>query len=195
MRRLFVLGWLISTACARQPPRLADFGARDLEVYAAVLDSMFAPRAISRYSRIAVVESTEVFKRETTKALIESLTKVPGVDSAAARDLAARSYEPHSLKGIASVRLRMPVLLLGRSSLDPLPRPDPDKYWTAFYEKFPGTNGLISLSAVGYSADGNRGVLMVDVGCGGLCGNGYIVVVTRERDEWRIAHIQNTWVS
>ena len=195
MHRLYVFGCIVSAACAHQIPRLADPATRDVEVYAAVLDSMFAPRTISRYSRIAVVDSTEVFKRENTTALIESLVKVSGVDTTAARDLAARSYEPHSLKGIASLRLRMPVLLLGHSSLDPLPRPNPDKYWTAFYEKFPGTNGLISLSAVGYSADGNRGVLMVDVGCGGLCGNGYIVVVTREGDGWRIAHIENTWVS
>ena len=195
MRSLYAFGWLITTACAHQSPRFADSKTPDLEVYAAVLDSMFAPTPVSRYSRIAVVESTEVFKRENSKALIESLIKVQQVDSTAARDLAARSYEPHSLKRIAGLRLRMPVLLLGHSSLDSLPRPDPDKYWTEFYRRFPNTNGLISLSPIGYSASGNLGVLMVDVGCGGLCGNGYIVVVKRERDKWHIAHIENTWVS
>lgn len=97
--------------------------------------------------------------------------------------------------GIAALRLQMPVLLVNHSSLASLPRPDPDKYWSAFYQKLPGTNGLISVSAIGYSADGNHGVLMVDVGCGGLCGNGYIVVVSRERGEWHIARIENTWVS
>ena len=195
MRSLYVFGWLITAACARQAPQPADSKSPDLEVYAAVLDSMFAPGPVSRYSRIAVVESTEVFKRENSKALIESLIKLPQVDSTAARDLATRSYEAHSLKSIAVLHLRMPVILLGHSSLDSLPRPDPDEYWTEFYRRFPNTNGLISLSAIGYSASGTIGVLMVDVGCGSLCGNGYIVVVKRDRDKWHIAHIENTWVS
>ena len=196
MRSLCLFGWLITTACAHQSPRFGPIpGTPDLEIYAVVLDSMFAPRPISRYSPIAVVDSTQVFKRENSAALLESLIKVPQVDSTAARDLAARSYKPHSLKGIAGLRLRMPVMLLGHSALDSLPRPDPDKYWAEFYRKFPNTNGLISLSAIGYSAGGNLGVLMVDVGCGGLCGNGYIVVVKQQRGQWHIARIENTWVS
>jgi hypothetical protein len=196
MRGFYFVGWLIAAACAHPISRVsANAHGSDLEVYAAVLDSMFAPQAQSRYSRIAIVDSTEVFKRENTGALIGSLVGVPGVDSAAAHDLALRSYERHSLEGIARLRLRMPVLLLSRSHLASLPREDPDKYWSEFYQRFPGTNGLTSVSAIGYSGDGNLGVLMVDVGCGSLCGNGYIVVVRRERGEWHIAHIQNTWVS
>jgi hypothetical protein len=195
MRGFYFVGWLLVTACAHPTTRLPASQSSDFEVYAAVLDSMFAPRAQSKYSRIALVESTEVFKRENTRALIESLVAVQGVDSTAARDLAFKSYEPQSLQAVTRLRLRMPVLLLGRSSLASLPREDPDKYWSEFYRRFPGTNGLISVSGIGYSADGNLGVLMVDMGCGGLCGSGYIVVVRREHGEWHIAHIQNTWIS
>ena len=196
MRGSFFAALLVVAACTHHGSTVSrDPDSSDLEVYRAVLDSMFTPHAQSKFSRIAVVDSTEVFKRENASALIQSLVKVPEVDSAAARDFATRSYEARSLKGIAAVRLRMPVLLLDRGALAPLPREDPDKYWTEFYQRFPGTNGLISLSAIGYNADGNLGVLMVDVGCGSLCGNGYIVVAKRERGKWYLATIQNTWVS
>jgi hypothetical protein len=72
----------------------------------------------------------------------------PGVDSASAHDFAARSYEAHSLKRISSLRLRMPVLLLDRRALAALPREDPDKYWSEFYQRFPGISGLISLASI-----------------------------------------------
>src|SRR2546423_9068710 len=181
MRGFCFVAWIAVTACGHQSHGLVDGHSADLDVYRAVLDSMFTPRSQSSFSRIAIVDSTEVFQRENTPALIQTLVQVPGVDSAVARDFAARSYEPHSLKGITMLRLRMPVLLLDRRALASLPREDPEKYWTEFYKQFPGTSGLISLSAIGYSADGERGVLMVDVGCGGLCGNGYIVVAKRDR--------------
>jgi hypothetical protein len=89
----------------------------------------------------------------------------------------------------------MPVVLLDRAALAALSRDNPRRYWTEFDQRYPSTNGIISLSAIGYSADGNRAVLMVDVGCGELCGNGYIVVAKRERGKWYLAKIQNTWVS
>jgi hypothetical protein len=98
MRSFYSIGWLLVTACAHPNPRLPVAQGSDFEVYAAVLDSMFAPRAESRYSRIALVESTQVFNRENTRALIQSLVSVQGVDSTAARDLASKSYEPHSLQ-------------------------------------------------------------------------------------------------
>lgn len=196
MRRLISAALVIVSACVPHASTgSSDPYSSDLEVYRAVLDSMFTPRAQSRFSRIAVVDSTQVFKRENSVALIQSLIEVPGVDSAVARDFAARSYQAHSLKGLSSLRLRMPVLLLDRRALALLPRADPEKYWTEFYQRFPDTNGLISLSAIGYSADGNLGVLMVDVGCGGLCGNGYIVVAKRESGKWHLATVRNTWVS
>lgn len=80
--------------------------------------------AQSRFSRIAIVDTTAVAERANTADFIESLVNVPGVDSAAARDLARMSYEGHSLKGIARLRLRMPVLLLDHRTLASLPRKD-----------------------------------------------------------------------
>ena len=196
MRRFYFVVWMVATACAHPArERSSDRDSVDMAVYKAVLDSMFTPRAESRFYRIAITDSTEVYKRENNPAVIASLLQVPGVDSAAARDFAGRSYQAHSLKGISKLRLRMPVLLLDPNALISLPRQEPYRYWKEFYERFPGTSGLISLSAIGYNADGNLGVLMVDVGCGGLCGNGYIVVVKRENGRWHPATIQGTWIS
>jgi hypothetical protein len=195
MRCLYFASLFVATACTHRGSIPADSHSSDLDVYKAVIDSMFVPRAASVVTRLAILDSTEVFKRENSTALVHSLLKLPEVDSAMALDLAARSYERRSLKGLTTVRLRMPLLLLDRRALASLPREDPDKYWREYYQRFPGVSGIIELSAIGYSADGSAGVLMVDTGCGSLCGNGYIVVVKRDRGLWRLARIQNTWVS
>ena len=192
----FCVGMCVATACSAQnspSPRGVD--ARDLEVYTAVLDSMFTPRAESSHSQIAVDVSTELLPPENAASIIGILLKAPGVDSSIAREIVARSDRPHSLRGIADGRLRMPVLLADSASLAALPRADINRFWSDFYTRFPHTNGLIQLSGIGYSADRNLGALMVDVGCGGLCGNGYIVVIKRENGRWRIVKIVNTWVS
>ncbi|HJQ55199.1 MAG TPA: hypothetical protein VJ825_15275 [Gemmatimonadaceae bacterium] len=192
----FCVGLCISTACSAQnSSAVPGVDARDLEVYTAVLDSMFTPRSGSAYSQIAVDVSTEVLPRESTAELVATLMKAPGVDSAIARDVVARSYTAHSLTGIAGAHLPMPVLLVDSASIASLPRADIRRFWSEFYTRFPRTNGLIRVSAIGYSADHNRAALMVDVGCGGLCGNGYIVVVNRAQGRWRIANITGTWVS
>jgi len=117
MRASFFAALLVVVACTPHGSTVSRHPhSSDLEVYRAVLDSMFTPHAQSNFSRIAVADSTEVFKRENASALIQSLVKVPEVDSAAARDFATRSYEARSLKGIAALGLRMPVLLLDRGA-------------------------------------------------------------------------------
>src|SRR5437667_10500580 len=181
MRGFYFASLFVATACTHRGSIPADPRSSDLDVYRAVIDSMFVPRAASVVTRLAILDSTEVFKRENNTALIQSLLKLPEVDSAMARDFAARSYERHSLKGLTTVRLRMPLLLLDHRALASLPREDPDKYWHEYYQRFPGASGIIELSAIGYSADGSTGDLMVDTGCGSLCGNVYIVVVKRDR--------------
>jgi hypothetical protein len=193
----FAAGFVaVASSCTAQGQTPShSVNAVDLEVYRAVLDSMFAPRTGSGSRRIAVLDSTETFPAENSAAVIATLLRTPEVDSVAARNLAARSQDAHSLKALGGFRLRSPLVLVDRLAIADLPRQDPDKYWAGFYERFPGTNGLTALSAVGYSASGDAAVLMVDVGCGSLCGNGYVVVVKLERGVWRIAKIEGTWVS
>jgi hypothetical protein len=69
---------LFFTACVHQASTTSrDPHASDFEVYRVVLDSMFSLVPKGRYSRIAVVDSTEVFKRATVSGLIQSVINVP----------------------------------------------------------------------------------------------------------------------
>ena len=190
------LNFLFALGCARGSQLgSSNLGTSDLDVYRAVLDSMFVPRLGGRITRLVVKDSTAVRRREElVGGVIEGLFRLPGVDSTAVRDFEARNRRALSLKALGQFELSVHIVLVNDQTLSDLPQ-DAAKYWGEFYRRYPGSSGHIAFSAIGYSADGSLAVLMIDRGCGMLCGNGYIVSVRRSGGRWRIANIQGTWIS
>jgi hypothetical protein len=205
MRRLLSVGLILLGCVHRNEVGSVHARSADLAVYRAVLDSMFVKARPSRVVQLVVLDKTFVLERATpVGSEFDAFYRFPGVDTTAVRDLDARSREAHSLEALARLALRIPTKLvsvetlkslLGQPPDSSIQHLDPDMYWKRFYEKYPGSLGQISLSAIGYSAKGDWAILMVDQGCGSLCGNGYMVSVRRTGGEWRIANIQRTWVS
>ncbi len=194
MRILLIVIALAGCAHWSGPP--VDVYSEDAAVYRAVLDSMFIPRRPNRITQLVILDSTSTLRRENlVPDVFRGLYQLAGVDSAAIDDFATRNLAAHSLKYLPTLGLTFPIVLVPRESLRTLPREDPDKYWDAFYKRYPGSSGSISFSAIGYGANGNTALLMVDQGCGSLCGAGHNVVVKREGGRWRIITFQQTWVS
>ena len=205
MRRLLSLGLILLGCVHRNEVGSVHARSADLAVYRAVLDSMFVKAAPSGIVQLVVLDKTSVFTRATyVGSVFDGFYQLPGVDTAAVRDFEAQSRVTHSLESLARLALRIPIKLVSVETLKSLlSQPpdssiqhlDPDMYWKRFYKQYPGSLGQISLSAIGYNAKGDWAILMVDQGCGSLCGNGYMVSVRRTGGEWRIANIQRTWVS
>jgi hypothetical protein len=185
---------LLSLAfCACTQGRLAsrpDPYASDPAVYRAVLDSMSVPQARHRPTQLVVVDSTF-----TVQAQDLEIEKVPEVDKAAISDFQERNNESRSVRYLASLGLSVPVVLVGRHALESFLHNGPEAYWEEFYHRYPGSNGSISFSSIGYSADGNLAILVVEQGCGSLCGALSNVVVKRGLGRWRVTLIQIKIVS
>jgi hypothetical protein len=187
----------IAVGCAPSigAPR-SDLQTNDLAVYRAVLDSMFVSSADSRLTQLVLRDSTGAVRQENLfEHLVREFAQLPGADTAAVRSLAMRSRERHSLKELTRLALRVPITFADQQILNSFPREDPEKFWAQFYEKYPGSSGVIELSAIGYSPAQDLAIVRVDQGCGMLCGNGYIVAIRRVGGVWRIAAVQQTWVS
>jgi hypothetical protein len=180
---------LLSLAfCACSQTRFAsrpDPHASDPAVYRAVLDSMSAPQAQHRPTQLVVIDSTF-----TVQAQDLELEKVPEVDKAAIFDFQERNNESRSVMYLSSVDVSMPVVLVSRQTLESFLQNGPEPYWEEFYRRYPGSTGSISFSSIGYSADGNLAILVVDQGCGSLCGALSNVVVKRALGRWRVTLIQ-----
>jgi hypothetical protein len=157
---------------------------------------MFLPSNSDRITQLVVVDSTSTYRLDGFGTeTVDRFYGIPEIDSAAIRDYRARNQQPHSLKLLTGLGLRVPVVLVTSESLRVLPGEDPEKYWSRFYQRFPHSDGSISLSAIGYNAKGDAAILMVEHGCGSLCGSGSIVVVRRDGGRWHLVSNTNLWMS
>jgi hypothetical protein len=169
----------------------ADPHSADPAVYRAVLDSMSVSQGGNRATQLVVIDSTLTVQSQD----IGEFYKLPGVDSAAVSDFQKRNGEPHSLRYLSSPDLSLPIVLVSRQTLQSFLHNGPEPYWREFYRRYPGSNGSISFSTIGYGADGNVALLVAERGCGSLCGALSNVVVKRERARWRVAVIKITVMS
>ena len=56
--------------------------------------------------------------------------------------------------------------------------------WKTFYEKYPGSGGIVLLSAVGFSSDGSLAMVYMGHSCGGLCGGGTTHILRKIDGKW-----------
>lgn len=68
-------------------------------------------------------------------------------------------------------------------------------FWPAYYKEFPGSQGLLTFSRVGFSGDGTQAFFYYNNRCGGLCGTGEYVLMNKRDGRWTIQQEIGMWVS
>jgi hypothetical protein len=68
-------------------------------------------------------------------------------------------------------------------------------FWPAYYKQYPGSQGLLEFSGVGFSADGTQAFFYFSNRCEGLCGTGDYVVMEKREGRWVIQQDIEMWVS
>lgn len=68
-------------------------------------------------------------------------------------------------------------------------------FWPAYYKQFPGSNGVLTFSRVGFSGDGTQALFYYSNRCGGLCGTGSYVIMEKRNGNWTIQQEIEMWVS
>jgi hypothetical protein len=58
--------------------------------------------------------------------------------------------------------------------------------WPAYYQRFPGSPGILTFSRVGFSRDGTQALFYLNGRCGGLCGTGMYVVMEKRNGRWMV---------
>lgn len=54
---------------------------------------------------------------------------------------------------------------------------------------------VVSVTRAGVSSDGRQALISLSSWCGGLCGSGWLMVLERDDDHWRVRGMLMTWVS
>jgi hypothetical protein len=66
-------------------------------------------------------------------------------------------------------------------------------HWERFFKRYPASNGLITLSRVGFNEDATRAIFYMGMGCGNDCGEGSFVYMVKEGDSWRVDRKLRVW--
>lgn len=108
-------------------------------------------------------------------------------------DLTAKMIQPCQIEPRFDVQV--PVHLLSEAEQQQAFAPPLDKAWTNFYARFPGAQGMMEFSRVGFSEDGNVAVVYMGNQQGGLAGGGYNFVLEKGNSGWTIVAEVMTWIS
>jgi hypothetical protein len=183
---------LACTAPAAQTSARVDLDAVEDSVWTVVLDSLYVRPDMKLLVVRGVADGTDRLSRE-------SVASVPGIQPATVADFQQRNEIPRTVAPLAITRV--PMRVVSAATLDSLEQGGPDEngtlpFWGAFEKRFPNSYGLVSLSRVGFNAEATQAVVNVDHGCGGLCGEGTIVMLGRDPSgRWRIVDRRGTWIS
>lgn len=90
-------------------------------------------------------------------------------------------------------QLSLPYELVNKGEIDAIL--ENNGWWTDYYKKYPGSQGFLALSRVGFSADGRQAMFYSANECGGKCGAGTYVVMENVGANWRVVKEIPTWLS
>jgi hypothetical protein len=166
-------------------PTSGQIAERDAAVYVAAIGDMLRP------PRGAIIS--------TLSTRPELLTFAGGwfgradVDSAVASAFvrANASRVPVSPFEIDGIELRF----IADSSLTELSHSAKDAaaFWDEFRRRYPDAHGILSLTGIGYSQNGDHAIVAVNYGCGPLCGGGRIVALRKVDDAWIVSGPITLW--
>ena len=71
----------------------------------------------------------------------------------------------------------------------------PKKGWDSFYEKYPNSQGEMTLSRVGFNTAKSQALVYVGNQSHFLSGEGYIFLLVKENNIWKVKQKESTWES
>jgi hypothetical protein len=93
-----------------------------------------------------------------------------------------------------SFHLPLPYELVPAEKIGAILKGSPND-WTRYYRQYPGAQGHMRLSRVGFSPDGKQALFYSSNWCGGHCASGSYVVMVKRGSEWKMLKEIYMWES
>ncbi len=136
-------------------------------------------------------EKVERMRREMEDYAIKNLS---GVSRETVDDFRAKGKQCRALTRELDVPVK--YVIAGEKDIEPLfPEGEFDRAWSKFYAKYPNSSGIINFSNIGFNRSMTQAIVSTGRGCGGLCGAGYFVLLTKKDGVWMVDSNVETWVS
>jgi len=168
-----------------------EISQAEYEIFSAFIARSFvgkagAERVAFPVSQIIIVDTTEYDESEITdemswKEIRRFLRKqVPSLQVATMENFRSANVSQAALEKIFD--LPLPYQLVAENTLDSIIHNIAD--WPQYYKKYPGAQGFLVLSRVGFSPDEKQAMFYVTNHCSGKCASWSFVVARKERAKW-----------
>jgi hypothetical protein len=180
----------VLAACVPNP--VTNAASVDSKVY----EAFFGGRQLSE--TVYVADSSLTFDAFATGPGIETAGALQrleseGVPNELASSLARASSQKRPTSALS---LPQPVHILKASELKEIFSQNLVVGWADFYRRYPSAKGYQAFSPIGYSADRTNALFYHEHACGGLCGSGELVWVSRAPDgQWKVHKRLGLWIS
>lgn len=158
-------------------------------VYAALLKEIAIDKETTQ---IVIEENTEIkdLMGIDTKALLKELSPLR---QEAISDFESKNKQPCRLTN--EFNLKVKVILISKREIEEISENRIRDGWEVFHQKYPTAGAILTLSRVGFNEDGTQALIYVAYACGGLCGQGQYILLTKREAGWKVEKRLGTWIS
>lgn len=170
-------------------PFQSQVSPNEYAVYSALIKSRYGDHA-----RLFVISDRTVAKSAEADRYLRFVSKRLRLPKLLVNNYLTGNLSPQPLE--KRFELRAPyVLFSGREREEIFTGQNLVEQWRAFHIKYPGSPGLISLSRVGFSRNGNLALVYMGKSCGPLCGDGTFYLLARRNGAWVVKNEAPWWIS
>ena len=193
-----------SVASQIRPKPEGDITPEEYEVLSIYITKVFIDvKAEDRATRIVIADMTATDSEDDhltddsgRPALSEKLRnylkeKAPALQQATLDAFDALGAHPAVLH--RSFHLSVPYELVEAREIDAIFQHG--GWWRDFYKKYPGAQGFLTVSRVGFHPDGKQALFYASNPCGGKCGTGSYVLMEKTGTGWKVAKEVVVWIS
>lgn len=172
--------------------------AVEYEIWSAVLARKYGD---GTFQRLVARDRTEILMPEPIAKRWQNSEH----DTEAFADLKAKNKTQYALENKFSVKL--PCILINSEEESkvlhsaPISRADKDyvekvrSSWHQFYEEYPGAQGILTISRVGFNSDKSEAMVYIANNASLMLGSGELFFLTRKNGPWEIQAEQMIWFS
>jgi hypothetical protein len=189
-RVLFCLILLLGVACSSPTPSEQDIDAAEYAVYSSLINTRYV---IGEVQLIVIQDQTDSFLETDPSA--ESVKyirdQMPDLDKDTLASFQARNEQSSPLR--ADLDLNCQYVFIAQGELSAIF--ENQTGWDTFYEQYPKSQGVMTLSRVGFNRAMDQALVYVGNQSYWLAGAGYYVLFVKENGTWQLAQEVMTWIS
>ncbi len=185
---MLIMVIILVIGCMQEETPINDTEAEAYAVYSALIGERFDEFVI-------VIKDHTAYDRAAREDLSGRLQWVketmPAAQQETLNDFLANNEQSYPLKDFFDIRGT--VILISEEKLRKIFQGEFD--WLEFYVYYPFSQGIMTLSRVGFNAEMDQALVYTGNQSGSLSGAGYYVLLTKEEGNWTIQDDTIVWVS